>query len=49
MSHFDRHPVTLPLSEEEAGFTAFLSLDWLGYDILVWSPDFVGSVLFTFL
>ena len=27
-------------------FTAFLSVGWLGYDILVWSPDFVGSVLF---
>ena len=26
--------------------TAFLSVQWLGYDILVWSPDFVGSVLF---
>jgi hypothetical protein len=27
-------------------FTAFLDVDWLGYDILVWSPDFIGSVLF---
>ena len=26
--------------------TAFISVQWLGHDILVWTPDFVGSVLF---
>ena len=27
-------------------FTAFIDVQWLGYDILVWVPDYVGSVLF---
>jgi hypothetical protein len=27
-------------------FTAFLSVGWLGYDVLVWVPDLVGSILF---
>lgn len=26
--------------------TAFISVQWLGYDVLVWVPDYVGSVLF---
>lgn len=26
--------------------TAFISVQWLGYDLLVWVPDYVGSVLF---
>jgi len=27
-------------------FMAFANVQWLGYDLLVWVPDFVGSVLF---
>ena len=27
-------------------FMAFINVRWLGYDILVWVPDYVGSVLF---
>lgn len=27
-------------------FAGFLTVQWLGYDILVWVPDYVGSVLF---
>jgi hypothetical protein len=27
-------------------FMAFASVQWLGYDILVWVPDYVGSILF---
>jgi len=27
-------------------FMAFVSVQWLGYDILVWIPDYVGSILF---
>lgn len=27
-------------------FAAFINVQWLGYDILVWVPDYVGSVLF---
>jgi hypothetical protein len=27
-------------------FMAFANVRWLGYDILVWSPDYIGSVLF---
>ena len=27
-------------------FMAFADVQWLGYDILVWVPDYVGSVLF---
>jgi len=26
--------------------TAFISAAWLGYDLLVWIPDYVGSILF---
>ncbi|MFN2173241.1 MAG: hypothetical protein ACK2UF_17595 [Candidatus Promineifilaceae bacterium] len=26
--------------------TAFISVQWLGYDLLVWVPDYVGSILF---
>jgi hypothetical protein len=26
--------------------TAFISVAWFGYDVLVWIPDYVGSVLF---
>ncbi len=25
---------------------AFISVQWLGYDLLVWKPDYVGSILF---
>ena len=25
---------------------AFVQVKWLGYDILVWVPDYVGSILF---
>ncbi len=27
-------------------FAAFINVRWLGYDLLVWVPDFVGSILF---
>lgn len=27
-------------------FMAFVNVAWLGYDILVWVPDYVGSILF---
>jgi hypothetical protein len=27
-------------------FNAFIAKGWLGYDVLIWAPDFVGSVLF---
>ncbi len=27
-------------------FNVFFATQWLGYDVLVWVPDFVGSVLF---
>lgn len=27
-------------------FMAFASVEWLGYDLLVWVPDYVGSILF---
>lgn len=27
-------------------FSAFISTKWLGYDLLVWVPDYIGSVLF---
>ncbi len=27
-------------------FAGFLDVQWLGYDLLVWVPDYVGSILF---
>jgi hypothetical protein len=27
-------------------FAAFINVQWLGYDLLVWVPDYVGSILF---
>lgn len=27
-------------------FAAFINVNWLGYDLLVWVPDYVGSILF---
>jgi hypothetical protein len=27
-------------------FNAFIAKGWLSYDVLIWAPDFVGSVLF---
>jgi hypothetical protein len=27
-------------------FAAFIGVRWLGYDLLVWVPDYVGSILF---
>lgn len=27
-------------------FAAFINVQWLGYDILAWVPDYVGSILF---